>query len=208
MPDLTLGYDADMCSFTAASYDLTPTLLVGDLRMVLTEKDGITYAAFPGTREDYPEDWFVDLAAWPKLLVDHPELGRGHGGIFKCVDAAFGQFADAVRDVKRLMIGGHSEGGGFALGMGALSQSRNIPIERLTTFGALRVFLDRNGVDLLAPIVGRRYRNGGDDPVPELPPYPFLNDRAWTVFGRPKADPIDNHFIKAYQASFDAMVPA
>lgn len=207
MPDLSLAYDADLCSFVAASYGLTPTLLVGDLRMVLTEKNGITYAAFPGTRLDYPEDWFVDLAALPKQPADHPEVGRCHGGIITCVDAAFQQFADAVKDVKRLMVGGHSEGGGFALGMGAFSQSRGIPIEWLTTFGALRIFMDRKGVDLLAPIGGRRYRNGGDDPVPELPPYPFLNDRAWTVFGSPQLNPVHNHYIAAYQASFAAMVP-
>jgi hypothetical protein len=207
MPDPSLGYDADLCAFTAASYGMTPTLLVGDLRMVMTERAGITYVAFPGTRLDYPDDWFTDLAAIPRTPLDHPEVGRCHGGIIKCVDAAFPQFADMVKDVKRLMMGGHSEGGGFALGMGAFCRLRGTPIERLTTFGALRVFLDRNGVDLLAPIDGRRYRNGGDDPVPELPPWPFLNDRGWTVFGRPQRNPLNNHYIAAYQASFLAMTP-
>jgi hypothetical protein len=207
MPDQSLAFDADLCSFVTASYDLTPTLVAGDVRVVLTEKNGITFAAFPGTRPDHWEDWFTDFSAWPSHLVDHPEVGRCHDGVITGAEAIFQQFFDAMVRAPRFMMGGHSLGGGFALGVGALGKSRGIVPARLTTFGALRVGMAPFAA-LLAPIEGRRYRNG-DDPVPEAPCWPFLNDRAWTRIGKPAWNPIDDHAIAGYQAALSAaLVPA
>lgn len=201
MPD----YDADLWAFVDASYAMTPTFAVGDLRVVLTERNGITYAAFPGTRPDHLEDWLTALAAWPSQLIGHPEAGPCHSGVINAVEAAFQAFTDAVSGSKRLMAGGHSLGGGFALGMGALARSRGIVFERLTTFGALRVGMDKF-CRLLDPIAGVRYRNG-NDMVPEMPAWIYDTDRAWTRIGHPAPNWIDNHVIKAYGTSLGLLAP-
>ncbi len=117
---------------------------------------------FRGT--DEPSDWFKNIWARPHKTP----VGWCHKGFWEGVEAIWPViFADvfAVSRNYDLTIAGHSKGGAEASIFAALAEQRNMPIERVITFGAARPGRLKT---LNAPI--DRYVFGAD-PVPHMPPW-------------------------------------
>ena len=186
--------DTALCSAAALAYSQAPTIAVGDVHAIITTIDGISIVAFRGTVPTSWADWFRDFAAWPDRLKNHPALGYCHDGFVTGADAVLPLLNAALSGP--YVLTGHSLGGALAIAAGALLADCGKPPLRLTTFGAPRVGFSLTR--LLAPIDGIRYRHG-DDPVPEVPSFPYLNDRPWTHIGKSNPlDPIGDHAISRY----------
>ena len=199
---LTRIADTVLCAAALAAYSTPATFAWQDVHAVLSEVDGVAIVAFRGTVPSSWEDWFRDCAAWPCMLTDHPIIGPCHTGFANGADALLHQLRGVLSRDKPFMLTGHSLGGALAIATGALLSDCGLPASCLTTFGAPRVGMaPLSGI--LTPIQGHRYRHG-DDPVPEVPTWPYLTDRAWTHIGTPGANPIADHAIAAYAAALEA----
>jgi predicted lipase len=186
--------DAALCASAAAAYTQPAIIAVGDVHAVITMLDGITIVAFRGTVPTSWTDWFRDFAAWPDRIADHPAIGFCHDGFISGAEAILPLLNTAL--VGSYALTGHSLGGALAIAAGALLTDCGKPPLRLTTFGAPRVGF--NLTKILAPIDGVRYRHGLD-PVPEVPSWPYINDRPWTHIGEANhLDPIGDHAISRY----------
>src|SRR5690349_8469481 len=167
--------DTALCAAAAAAYTQAATMAVGDVHVVITQVDNVTIVAFRGTVPTSWMDWFRDFYAWPERLTDHPALGFCHDGFVSGADAILPKLSLALTGP--YMLTGHSLGGALAIAAGALLTDSGKPPLRLTTFGAPRVGFSLTKI--LISIDGARYRHGAD-PVPEVPSWPYLNDRPWT----------------------------
>jgi predicted lipase len=186
--------DTALCAAAAAAYTQAATIVVGDVHAVITTTDGITTVAFRGTVPTSWLDWFRDFAAWPDRIADHPSVGCCHAGFITGAEAILPTLNAALTGP--YVLTGHSLGGALAIAAGALLTDCGKPPLRLTTFGAPRVGFGLTKV--LAPIDGVRYRHGLD-PIPEVPSWPYLNDRPWTHIGQANhLDPIGDHAISRY----------
>jgi hypothetical protein len=203
MPDPSLAFDADLCALALAAYATPATFIAaGDVHAVVTQRLGTTVIAFRGTVPTSWEDWFRDFAAWPDRVTNHTSLGRCHDGFITGAEAILQQLRGILSPSRPFALTGHSLGGALAIATGALLVDCGLVPTRLTTFGAPRVGMSLTGI--LARVEGRRFRHG-DDPVPEVPSWPYQNDRSWTRIGEPTVNPIDDHMIAGYLA---ALVPA
>lgn len=194
--------DIALCAASAAAYVTPATIAVGDVHAVLTQADNLTIVAFRGTVPTSWSDWFRDFAAWPARVVDHPALGCCHDGFIMGADALL----PALRKVLSgpFVLTGHSLGGALAIAMGALLTDCGVPPLRITTFGAPRVGMGALA-KVLKPVDGLRYRHGAD-PVPEVPSWPYLNDRPWLPIGEANhLDPIGDHAISRYALSLEKL---
>lgn len=190
--------DAVLCAAATAAYSTPATMAYQDVHAVVSDVDGVTIVAFRGTVPSSWEDWFRDFAAWPERLTDHPILGWCHSGFVDGADALIDRLRGVLSRDKPFMLTGHSLGGALAIAAGALLSDCGLPPTALTTFGAPRVGMAALS-GILTPIAGHRYRHG-DDCVPEVPSWPYLNDRPWTRIGAGE-NPIADHAISAYAAS-------
>jgi predicted lipase len=186
--------DIALCSAAAAAYTIPATIFVSDVHAVITMVDGISTVAFRGTVPSSWTDWFRDFAAWPNRIADHPALGFCHDGFISGAEAILPQLNAALSGP--YVLTGHSLGGALAIAAGALLTDCGRPPLRLTTFGAPRVGM--NLTKILMTIEGSRYRHGSD-PIPEVPSWPYLNDRPWTHIGQANhLDPIGDHAVSRY----------
>jgi hypothetical protein len=203
MPDPSLAFDADLCAASAAAYTSAPTIVAaGDVHAVATWRGDTMVVAFRGTVPTSWEDWFRDFAAWPERVVNHPTLGACHDGFLTGAEAILPQLRAILPTARPFALTGHSLGGALAIMAGALLADRGLLPVRLTTFGAPRVGMVLDKV--LRDVDGRRFRHG-DDPVPEVPCWPYRNDRGWTRVGEPAIDPIDDHMIAGYATALVAV---
>lgn len=192
-----------LCAAATAAYSTPATFASQDVHAVVSETDGVMIIAFRGTVPTSWEDWFRDAAAWPTRLVDHPVLGPCHDGFATGADALLHQIRGAISRDKPYMLTGHSLGGALAIAEAGLLIDCGLAPVCLTTFGAPRVGMAPLA-RLLAPLAGTRFRHGAD-PVPEVPCWPYLNDRPWTHIGvADETNPIADHDIAAYAAALAA----
>ena len=189
--------DAALCAAAAVAYASAATVAVGDVHAVLSRVDGLTVVAFRGTVPSSWADWFRDIDAVPTPVRDHPRLGLCHRGFADGAEAILPLLLPLISGPVALT--GHSLGGALAIAAAALLADLGRPPSVLTTFGAPRVGIGGRLAELLAAVSGRLYRNG-DDPVPEIPIWPFRHHRALTGLGLPALDAIGCHFIAAYAA--------
>jgi triacylglycerol lipase len=195
--------DTVLCAAALAAYSTPATFAFQDVHAVMTETDGVAIIAFRGTVPSSWEDWFRDCAAWPTRLIDHPIIGPCHSGFADGADALLDRLRGVLSRDKPYMLTGHSLGGALAIAAGALLCDCGLPPTCLTTFGAPRVGMGPLA-GILTPITGHRYRHG-EDPVPEVPTWPYLTDRAWTRIGTPGPDPIADHAIAQYMLALEAL---
>lgn len=192
--------DAQLCQAASDAYKATPTFTVaGDVEVVLSEIDGVTVIAFPGTDPRSLEDWERDVSAWPVDVPNHPKLGLCHSGFATGAEAALPLILAALTPGKPVAVTGHSLGGALAIDTCALLVDMGLIPVRTSTFGAPRVSLDDKLGNLISGIPGLRFRNG-QDPVPTVPLWPYRTDRVWTNVGviRHSGSVIDDHFIQSY----------
>ena len=194
--------DLWLCGAAQSAYSTPATFLAGgDVHAIVTDHDGLTVVSFRGTVPSSWHDWFRDFAAWPHTDVTHPQLGRCHEGFLSGALAMLPLLQPVLPVAMPYALTGHSLGGALAIAMAGLMQSLGNPPLRLTTFGAPRVGGAKLS-NLLGPIRGLRFRHG-DDPVPEVPEWPYVNDRDWAVIGTPGPVRIDDHMIAGYLAALN-----
>lgn len=185
--------DHDLCRAVADSYDVPPTVCVGDVRLVLTRLPDCLVVAIPGTRETSIADWARDLAAWPSVSKEHPLLGHCHDGCLRGAEAVRLAFLAAV-GASPFIIAAHSLGAGIGV---LLTAMLPVPPLRLVTFGAMRCSIGIAVPTILHDVPGAHYRNRGD-PVPDLPDWPYGQWRDRTQLGEPRLPCISDHFIASY----------
>ena len=196
--------DLILCSAAQSAYSTPATFIAGgDVHAVVTDHDGLTVVAFRGTVPTSWDDWFRDFAAWPYRIAEHPHLGLCHEGFLRGAVDILPQLTSVLSAAKPFVLTGHSLGGALAIAAAALLVDGGLSPAHLTTFGAPRVGMALG--PLLAQIEGRRFRHG-DDPVPEVPSWPYLTDRPWTAIGSPALNPIDDHEISGYAAALSVWV--
>ncbi len=196
--------DLVLCGAAQSAYSAPATFIAGgDVHALVTEHDDMTIVAFRGTVPTSWDDWFRDFAAWPYRIAEHPRLGMCHEGFLRGAVDILPQLTGVLSAAKPFAITGHSLGGALAIAAAALLVDSGLTPARLTTFGAPRVGMALG--PLLAQIEGCRFRHG-DDPVPEVPSWPYLNDRAWAAIGIPAMNPIGDHEIAGYVDALSAWV--
>ncbi|MGE3845223.1 MAG: lipase family protein [Vicinamibacterales bacterium] len=127
------------------------------------------FVIFRGT--DQPLDWVINLAFLP-LPLAHP---LAHGGIVAAWKLAKRRFAPWLRAevgrFDRVVVSGHSLGGGLALACAYDLQREGFHIERCVTVGAPRVYTFLSA-DKVATKLGNRIIRvvRQQDLVPQVPP--------------------------------------
>lgn len=173
----------------------------GDVAARITAIGELDVVAFRGTVDI--ADWLRDFDAVP--LYD-PRVGSCHAGFLTGARAVLPAIINhrALEQRPRVLVG-HSLGGALALVLGGLLIAAGQPPLHVETYGAPRA-----GFDTLANVYDgvsvAQYRNG-NDPVPEVPVFPYRHVRPRLAIGAPHLDPIRCHFIAAYQGSIDALAP-
>jgi hypothetical protein len=190
-----VSLDAALADACSRAYDGT-TWERNDCHALAAEADGVHVVAFRGTAG--ARDWLIDFDALPKL---HPGLGFCHQGF---LDGVAG-IADQIRaDLagKRVIITGHSKGGGEALIFAGLLVLAGQGPDAVVTFGAPRAAFATLG-QVLDQVPVRQYRHG-NDPVPMVP----LELAGWRhvrepliQVGQPSLDPISDHLISGYRSA-------
>jgi hypothetical protein len=196
MSDDDYSLDADLCQASLAAYSAPASFVVSDVHVVVSTTHDLTVIAFRGTVPTSWQDWFRDFAAWPEQLLDHPSLGPCHAGFVSGAEDILPKVRPILWPSRPFAVTGHSLGGALAIAAGAMLMDCGLIPARVTTFGAPRVGMAKLA-EKLRQIPGRRYRHG-DDPVPEVPTWPYLTDRGWTRIGDPGPDPIGDHAIEKY----------
>lgn len=182
-----------LCLAASASYNSTTTVVGYDVHILITEVDNIKLVAIRGTEPDNLIDWIRDFDVVP---VDNHTLGICHQGFLTGAISAFNYLQPLLLD-KQYALVGHSLGGALAILTGALLAKAGIAPLQLTTFGAPRTTIMDMVGSILEPVPGDRFWNG-DDPVPDLPTWPFICDRLETKIGTPAFNIISDHMIDSY----------
>lgn len=185
--------DHDLCRAVAESYDVPPTVCVGDVRLVITRMPDYAIVAIPGTRETSTADWARDMAAWPAVSKEHPLLGHCHDGCLRGAETVRLAFLAAV-GVSPFVVAAHSLGAGIGVLLAAMLP---VPPLRLVTFGAMRASIGVAVPTILHDVPGVHYRHGGD-PVVDLPGWPYVEWRDRTQVGPIRGPCVSDHFIAAY----------
>jgi triacylglycerol lipase len=136
--------------------------------------------------------------------MDHPRLGLCHHGFISGAEAILPMLLPILTGP--FCLTGHSLGAALAVSAAALLTDLGRPPVVLTTFGAPRVGIGGRLGEVLAGVSGRSYHNG-DDPVVQLPNWPFRHHRKLTDIGVAVIDAIADHAISAYAAAL-TLVPA
>jgi pimeloyl-ACP methyl ester carboxylesterase len=161
--------------------------------------------ALPGTNPASALDWLRDLSLLP---VWTRGIGYVHCGFGLGARAAWVKMAPNLPTDRLVTFCGHSLGGALAACLAAIhAYERPVVPFRLVTFGQPRVaFLNPWFGHLLSR--GREkaiYARRGD-PVPDVPPWPYLRGGGSTMIGTALDDqPIANHSITKYAADLKAL---
>jgi Lipase (class 3) len=194
-----------LCAASAAAYTVPASLVVaGDVHVVLSEIGGVSVVAFRGTEPRDAADWLRDFDAVPMLAGP---LGVCHRGFLTGAQAALAPLLLQLPHDKPVAVTGHSLGGAMAICLTALLVVHGVPPVVCTTFGAPAVSVGESLPRLIAGVPGARYRCG-DDPVPMVPVFPFVQDRALAHIGHATLDPIADHMIDRYQAALVSALAA
>jgi len=97
-----------------------------------------TVVAFRGTRPDHIDDWFADLSF--DLIESQSGPGRIHRGFAQSLETVYPEIVRDLdwRDPRRILVTGHSKGGGEAVQCAGRLQYINGREITLTTFGCPR----------------------------------------------------------------------
>lgn len=183
--------DLALAQLSASAYSQPPTFAASDLHAVLTGN----VLAFRGTTKDVL-DWIYDIEVFGR--TKDKALGTMHAGFLAAGEALYALARSKLPP--DVILTGHSLGGALALVVGALMCVAGTPPAAIVTFGAPRVGMMKCR-RVLSKVTIRQWRNG-NDPVPAVPPWPFLHMvKTLTAIGQPSRDPLLCHFIASYVAA-------
>lgn len=186
--------DIALAILSGGAYAASPDGLVidvGDVRAVLTEMDGSLVVAVRGTVPTSYANWIRDINAVPSH--EHPVLGWCHSGFLNAADDLMPLLGPHIAG-RRVLLTGHSLGGAVAILIGGLLQAAGTPPAAVVVFEPPRAGMEKLA-GLLATVDGTIYRFG-DDPVPEVPCWPYKHPwQPVTAIGHSMPDPISCHDI-------------
>lgn len=163
----------------------------GDIRAVVTEMDGFVVIAVRGTIPDSLQNWIRNIDALPSF--EHPQLGVCHSGFMGAADGLMPLLAPHIAG-RNVMVTGHSLGGAIAIDLAALLKIAGNPPVAVVAFEPPRVGMEKMAL-FLATVDGVIYRFG-DDPVPEVPMWPYRHPwQPIVAIGHSLPDPISCHDI-------------
>lgn len=191
--------DLALAGIASAAYDAAPDWAAGDVHAITRSVGGARVIALRGTTGD-PRDWLRDLDMCP---VFDRALGFCHAGFLHGARALWAKMVSPVTE--NAILTGHSMGGALALLLAGLAIGAGQTPGAVVAFGAPRA----GGARLARALGGvklRLYRNGRD-PVPDVPYLPrvYGQPTALIALGAPARDPLDDHFIAAYEAALAAV---
>lgn len=189
--------DRQLAELSRDAYTVAPSFNLNENQAVITQQphlgvDPEIAIAFRGTEPNI-HDWLRDLS----LVRGMPDLRLGlvHGG-FRAGAQDLYRVAKPNLYSDNFVLTGHSLGGALALAFGALMLLDKLPPRRIVTFGAPRVgmlIFSR----LLSEVKVVQYRNG-NDPVCEVPPWPFQHVADLRLIGVPRFPPHACHPMEEY----------
>lgn len=183
-----LAAAAALCINSYAAAPVGFVIDMGPNRAVITEAaDGSVDVTWRGTID--LANWRTDLDAVPR---DQPPLGLCHAGILAVAEAMAPVIAPHVRQ-RVWRACGHSLGGGDAILSAAIFKAMDSPPAQVTAIEPPRVGMDALA-SYLADVPGVITRFG-DDPVPEVPLWPYRHPWEPLAIGHSMPDPIDCHLI-------------
>lgn len=195
--------DLVLAGLAKSAYTDTPKWVFEDVSATLTEIDGKYVIAFRGTKLgngfESIEDVIRDVDFVPQITKT---MGPLHHGFYEGAKNIYNQAKDELAG-KEVWPIGHSLGGGMALPFGAMLHLDGLNLGGIVTWGAPRAgFLRLRAV--LSDKTVRQYRNG-NDPVPNVPPFPFQHCSELIQIGEPDyIQAIKCHFMEHYIASMNA----
>lgn len=157
-----------------------------DIRAVITEIDGAVAVAVRGTLITSVDNILTDLDALP---VVHANLGSVPRG-FLLAAMSLLPLVEAQIAGRPVVVTGHSLGGSVAILLAAML---SVPPIEVVAFEPARSGM-AGIVGCMSSINGTIYRYG-DDPVPEVPPWPYRHPWNVTAIGHSMPDPISCHSI-------------
>lgn len=173
------------------AYAASPDGLVidagNDIRAVLTELDGELVVAIRGTVITSLENILTDLDVLPSM---HAHLGTVPRGFVLAAMSLMPLIAPHVAG-RQVVVTGHSLGGSVAILVSALLAASGTPPVETVAFEPARTGMAALPV-FMASLKGTIYRFG-NDPVPEVPPWPYRHPWSVTAIGHPMLDPISCH---------------
>ena len=139
LPHHQLDEAAALSSLAAYSDTSNDTFIESDVcHCVISNVGDTTILAFRGTRPDELSDWLADLSF--DLIESQSGPGRIHRGFAQSLETIFADIVHELdrRDPHRVLITGHSKGGGEAVECAGRLQYLNSREILLTTFGCPR----------------------------------------------------------------------
>ena len=186
--------DLTLCLSSSAAYYLPLTVTTtSKVRVLIQSIEDTNVIAFRGSADE--DDWMRDFDAIP---VENHYLGICHQGFLTGAQSALPLLKQYTE--KPFIITGHSLGGALAIMLGALLMVNGIKPLKIVTFGAPNTGIADNIPKILESVPGNRYRNG-DDPVPDIPPWPYQSDRPHTQIGKALLNPIEDHMLDRYYSA-------
>lgn len=133
--------------------------------------DGVQYVAFAGTENVM--GWLDDFDVLPYY---HPRLGNLEKGFYRNIPDFVGQITPDLDRELPVVVTGHSRGAAMAAIFAAELALLAISMKGVhaVLFACPRPGYQRFADFMRANIDGASYRNG-PDPVPEVPPSPFVD---------------------------------
>jgi hypothetical protein len=178
---------------SGGAYAASPDGLVidagNDIRAVLTELDGDLVVAIRGTLLTSVDNILTDLDAIPSF---HAEIGNAPRGFLLAAMSLMPLLAPHIAG-RQVVVTGHSLGGSVAILVSALLAVAGTPPVETVAFEPARTGLSPLAARLKS-VKGTIYRFG-NDPVPEVPPWPYRHPWSVTEIGHPMLDPIACHAI-------------